>query len=271
MMPMDKNSPKRALFTLYRLHGCPFCERVVAQLNKHQLPFRSIYIPPTHSSRGLVSKVSGTRSVPVLVDEKTRAVVAESDTILRYLERVYGCDRVGEGGLPAFETTPQIGIGDYIGDELVTFVSKQKWRAQTIQSIGEGEPGLTIVLTPLLWGGKSEYWWRDICDRGWVDEPVTVCGLTAGQPFAIQRFIQDRNLPFGFIADPGSRISTGWGLTHDLDGMPNVVDARPSVVTTDSEGVITHLWIADVWPQSPPYSTLEAVFDSISRAGTEIN
>lgn len=76
--------------TLYRLHGCPYCERVVARLQAYDIPYDSRFVPAEHSRRNVVKRVSGTRIVPLLVDENTGATMVESAKIVDYLDRVYG-------------------------------------------------------------------------------------------------------------------------------------------------------------------------------------
>jgi len=81
--------------TLYRLQACPFCERVVRKLHEYGLEYRSRFVEPMHSDRDVVKRVSGVRTVPVIVDETTGVTMAESANIVEYLDATYG-DRVVE-------------------------------------------------------------------------------------------------------------------------------------------------------------------------------
>jgi len=87
-----------APFTLYRLQACPFCERVVRVLDDLGLPYRSRFVEPMHSDRDVVKRVSGSRIVPVLVDERTGVTLTESANVVRYLERTYGEAAADEPG-----------------------------------------------------------------------------------------------------------------------------------------------------------------------------
>ena len=78
------------LMTLYRLQACPFCERVVRKLEEYELAYHSRFVEPMHSDRNVVKRVSGTRTVPVIVDESTGVTMAESDNIVEYLDTPYG-------------------------------------------------------------------------------------------------------------------------------------------------------------------------------------
>ena len=76
--------------TIYRHVGCPYCERVVRRARELGLEYHSRFVVPTHSERDAVKRLSGTRSVPVLVDDATGVTMAESANIVRYLECTYG-------------------------------------------------------------------------------------------------------------------------------------------------------------------------------------
>lgn len=75
---------------LYRLHGCPYCERVVRWLQDNGVAFESRFVPAEHSRRNLVKRVSGVRTVPLLVDTDAGVTMAESGNIIGYLEAAYG-------------------------------------------------------------------------------------------------------------------------------------------------------------------------------------
>lgn len=75
--------------TLYRLEGCPHCERVVDALEAFDCPFESVWVEARHSERDEVKRVSGQRSVPVLVDDDNEVVMAESDRIVAYLKQTH--------------------------------------------------------------------------------------------------------------------------------------------------------------------------------------
>ncbi|MFB6155516.1 MAG: glutaredoxin family protein [Haloferacaceae archaeon] len=85
--------------TLYRLHGCPFCERVARRLDECDVPYHSVFVPAEHSRRDAVARLAGTRSVPVLVDDDAGVTMAESANVVAYIDRTYGPDGAdGEGG-----------------------------------------------------------------------------------------------------------------------------------------------------------------------------
>ena len=76
--------------TLYRLQACPFCERVVRSLNDHDLSYDSRFVEPMHSERDVVKRISGKRTVPAIVDERTGVTMSESGNIVAYIENTDG-------------------------------------------------------------------------------------------------------------------------------------------------------------------------------------
>jgi glutathione S-transferase len=75
---------------LYRLQACPSCERVVRALDEHGVDYVSRFVEPLHSERDAVKRVSGSRTVPVLVDPETGVTLTESENIVEYVETYYG-------------------------------------------------------------------------------------------------------------------------------------------------------------------------------------
>jgi glutathione S-transferase len=81
--------------TLYRLQACPFCERVVRVLDEHDIDYRSRFVEPMHSERDVVKRLTGTRTVPAIVDESTGVTMSESANIAEYVENTYGDRQCG--------------------------------------------------------------------------------------------------------------------------------------------------------------------------------
>jgi len=75
--------------TLYRLDGCPFCEKVADRLDELGVEYESVWVEALHSQRNEVKEVSGQRGVPVLIDEEYGVTMAESDRILEFVEESY--------------------------------------------------------------------------------------------------------------------------------------------------------------------------------------
>ncbi len=78
--------------TVYRLQACPYCERVIRVLNDLDLSYRSRFVEARHSRRNVVKRLTGARTVPAIVDERTGVTMSESANIVEYLEATYGVD-----------------------------------------------------------------------------------------------------------------------------------------------------------------------------------
>ena len=87
---MSEATDEEAPITLYRLQACPFCERVVRKLDEYDLDYHSRFVEPMHSDRNVVKRVSGSRTVPAIVDEETGVTMSESANIVEYLDKTYG-------------------------------------------------------------------------------------------------------------------------------------------------------------------------------------
>ncbi|MFW5977994.1 MAG: glutaredoxin family protein [Halohasta sp.] len=87
---MSEATDEDAPITLYRLQACPFCERVVRKLDEYGLDYHSRFVEPMHSDRNVVKRVSGSRTVPAIVDDSTGVTMSESANIVEYLEKTYG-------------------------------------------------------------------------------------------------------------------------------------------------------------------------------------
>jgi glutathione S-transferase len=88
MATVDGDS--ESTLTLYRLHGCPYCERIARRLDRYGLSYDSRFVAGEHSRRNAVAREAGTRSVPVLIDPDRGVTMAESGRIIEYLEATYG-------------------------------------------------------------------------------------------------------------------------------------------------------------------------------------
>ena len=86
---MSEATDEEVPITLYRLQACPFCERVVRKLDEYDLDYHSRFVEPMHSDRNVVKRVSGSRTVPAIVDEQTGVTMSESANIVTYLEKTY--------------------------------------------------------------------------------------------------------------------------------------------------------------------------------------
>ena len=79
--------------TLYALDGCPYCETVHDVLRDHDIDYETAWVDALHSERDEVKRVSGQRSVPVLIDDERGVTMGESENIVAYVEETLSADR----------------------------------------------------------------------------------------------------------------------------------------------------------------------------------
>ncbi|MES3518395.1 MAG: glutaredoxin domain-containing protein [Natronomonas sp.] len=79
------------MIELYRLDGCPYCEKVESKLESLGLEYERHDVSMFKFLRSDVKAISGQRGVPVIVDSEHGVEgMAESDDIVAYLEATYG-------------------------------------------------------------------------------------------------------------------------------------------------------------------------------------
>ena len=73
------------MLILYMLEACPYCKKVVENLEEHNLEFRSLDISnPVNLDELLV--LGEKEQVPFLVDTENNVKMYESDEIIQYIE-----------------------------------------------------------------------------------------------------------------------------------------------------------------------------------------
>ncbi len=64
-------------------------------------------------------------------------------------------------------------------------------------------------------------------------------------------------------SDPQNGLTEAFGVTHDLDGMAGVTEARPAVFLLDETHTVRYAWAASEWPEFPDYDAVEAAIDDV--------
>jgi peroxiredoxin len=136
----------------------------------------------------------------------------------------------------------------------------------------------------------TTYMWNEIRDREWGqgaadqeeaaedasgegrpasrghDDDLQVVGLSISSPYEHKTTIAERridDLHYRLFSDPGNDVAERYGIAHDLDGMAGVSEPRPAVFLLDEERVVQYAWVADEWPDFPPYDEVEAAIDAL--------
>ncbi len=138
-------------------------------------------------------------------------------------------------------------------------VTAEYWEDVSLAELLEDGPVL-LVFYPMNWGGKSIYTWNEIRNRAWGDQ-VQIVGLSIGTPFDHGRFIEAREMDYPLFSDPRNEVAREYGVAHDLHGMAGIEEPRPAVFLIDTDRRIEYAWVADVWPETPPYDDVEAALE----------
>jgi peroxiredoxin len=101
------------------------------------------------------------------------------------------------------------------------------------------------------------YVWSEMRDRGFDDLGATVVGLSISTPYAHKRLIEERGMDYDLFADPANGVAEAYGIAHDLDGMAGVSEPRPATFLLDEDRTVQYAWVAEEWPDFPPYDDLE--------------
>jgi len=73
------------MLLLYKMEGCPYCQKVLDHLETKNIQFRSLDISDSVNMDELLH-LGGEDQVPFLVDTEHNAKMYESDDIIEYLD-----------------------------------------------------------------------------------------------------------------------------------------------------------------------------------------
>ena len=75
------------MLLLYKMEGCPFCEKVLKHLEEKQMQFRSMDISDPVNLDELLH-LGGEQQVPFLVDTDHNEKMYESEDIIQYVDQL---------------------------------------------------------------------------------------------------------------------------------------------------------------------------------------
>lgn len=67
------------------LDYCGYCKKVMAFLDEHSIPYKTIDISIKENEEELI-KIGGKRQVPFIIDRENKVEMYESDEIIEYLK-----------------------------------------------------------------------------------------------------------------------------------------------------------------------------------------
>ena len=144
--------------------------------------------------------------------------------------------------------------GEEAPDFVRPLVNNEYWEDAALSDVA---PAL-VVFYPMNGSFPATYIWQEVEERGW-DEDETVVGVTASTPYSHKRFLDERDVDARLFADPSNGVARGWDIAHELDGMNGVEEPRPAVFYLDPDRRVEYAWVADEYPEFPPYDEIDGV------------
>ena len=150
--------------------------------------------------------------------------------------------------------TDHVAEGDTAPDFTRPLVSDEYWEDRALADVVDG-PTL-LLFHPMDGAFQGTYLYNTVDDHGWSDD-VDVLGVSISTPYAHKRLIADRGMNYDLFADPANGVAERYGIAHDLDGMAGVSEPRPATFLLDEDRTVQYAWVAEEWPDFPPYDDLE--------------
>lgn len=158
-----------------------------------------------------------------------------------------------------FEETDHVAEGEQAPDFERPLVNEEFWEDVTLSELVADGP-VVLVFHPMDGDFPSTYIWQEIRDRDWIDEfDADVVGLSISSPYEHETFLREwRGFEsFRLFSDPSNGVAERYGIVHDLDGMHGIAEPRPAAFVIDTGQVVRYAWVAETWPDFPPYDEIE--------------
>ncbi|MFB6299437.1 MAG: redoxin domain-containing protein [Halobacteriales archaeon] len=153
--------------------------------------------------------------------------------------------------------TDHVDEGDQAPDFTRPLVNEEYWEDVSLSELTAAGPVL-LVFHPMDGAFPATYIWNEIKDRGW-DGNVEVVGVAISTPYDHKRFIRERGIEgYRLFSDPANGVAAEYGIVNDLDGMAGITEPRPAVYLIDEDRTVQYVWVAEEWPDFPPYDAIEA-------------
>jgi peroxiredoxin len=162
------------------------------------------------------------------------------------------------------DATDHVEAGDTAPEFTRPLVNHEYWEDTSLSTLAEDGPVL-LVFHPMDGDFPATYIWQEIRDRGWAESDVELVGLSISTPYEHQTFMREWKQfeQFQFFSDPANDVAERYGIVNDLDGMAGIEEPLPAVYLLDSELTVQWAWVAEEWPDFPPYDAIERELDGI--------
>lgn len=143
-------------------------------------------------------------------------------------------------------------------------VNGEYWEDTTLSELYAEKP-VVLVFHQMAGDFPPTYIFQEIRDRAWTDWDAHVVGLSISSPYEHKSFIREwRDFEqFRFFSDPQNRVAEAYGVVNELDGMSGIEEPRPAIYVVDTDGTVAYEWVAEQWPDFPPYDDVEAAVQKL--------
>ncbi|GAB3689185.1 peroxiredoxin [Salinarchaeum chitinilyticum] len=164
--------------------------------------------------------------------------------------------------MPDFDVSPlpetdHVETGEQAPDFERPLVNDEFWEDVALSELTDDGP-VALVFHSMDGAFPATYVWSELRDRDWAGEyDLQVVGLSISTPYEHADLIEDRGIDAPLFSDPANSVAEQFGIVNDLDGMAGVSEPRPAVYLIDEERVVQYAWVAEEWPEFPPYDEIE--------------
>ncbi|WP_248517335.1 redoxin domain-containing protein [Salinarchaeum laminariae] len=164
--------------------------------------------------------------------------------------------------MPDFEVvdlpeTDYVEAGDQAPDFERPLVNDEFWEDVSLSELTDDGP-VALIFHSMDGAFPATYVWSEIDDRGWIDEfDAQFVGLSISSPYEHGDLLEDSGIDASLFSDPANGVAEAFGIVNDLDGMAGVSEPRPAVYLIDEDRTVQYAWVADEWPEFPPYDHVE--------------
>jgi len=157
--------------------------------------------------------------------------------------------------------TDHVAAGEQAPEFERPLVNDEFWEDVSLSELTAEGPVL-LVFHPMDGAFPATYAWSEIDDRGWIDEfDARVVGCSISSPYEHKSLLAEQGIDAAIFSDPAAGVAEAYGVENDLDGMAGITEHRPAVYLIDEDRTVQYAWVAEQWPDFPPYDEIEAAID----------
>ena len=153
--------------------------------------------------------------------------------------------------------------GDTAPDFTRPLVNEEFWEDESLASLCADSDRVVLVFHAMDGAFPATYIWNELRDRDFADYDATVVGLSISTPYEHKQLIEERAIDFDLFSDPANGVAEQYGIVNDLDGMAGISEPKPAVYLLDEELTVEWAWVAETWPDFPPYDAVEEQLDDL--------